>query len=73
MLLLPRSPRWSAYGISVLVQIQELPSFSVSGIAFLFYFVVVLLLTFVVALFLFDDEIDPGHPVVDQLTGGERG
>ena len=71
MLLLPRSPRWSEYGISVLVQIQELSSFSVGGIVFLFYFVVVVVvLTLVV---LFDDEIDPGHPVVDQLTGGEPG
>ena len=59
-------------GISVLVQIQELSPF----FAAFFYFVVFVFANVVavaVVLFLLDDEIDSGHPIVDELTGGERG
>ena len=60
-------------GISVLVQIQE---FSSPFFAAFFYFVVFVFANVVavaVVLFLLDDEIDSGHPIVDELTGGERG
>ena len=36
-------------------------------------FVVAFVLVFTFVLLLLNDEIDPGHPVVDELAGGERG
>ena len=75
---LPRLQRWSAQGMSVLVQIQELSSSGgivLSFSAALFHFVVfVFVFTYVVVvLCLFDLEIDYGHPDVDELAGGVRG
>ena len=59
-------------GKSVFVQIQELP-FSAALLHFEVAFTLVVLLLFLYFLLFFDDKIDPGHPVVNQLTGGERG